>query len=111
MKNYLGNDKIENQYLTGQLTVTNRSPYNIYDLFPQIAVLNDKRTVARIIESVTHLPPGQSHTWDNIGPITIDSDAYDRFDFEDEQMFEIKDTNGRELPQDSVQMKMLSNKP
>ena len=105
------NDKIENQYLTGQLTVTNRSPYNIYDLFPQIAVLNDNRTVAKIFESVTHLPPGQIHTWNNIGPITIDSDAYDRFDFEDEQMFEIKDTNGRELPQDSVQMKMLSNKP
>ena len=105
------NDKIEDQYLTGQLTVMNRSPYDIYDLFPQIVVLNDNRTVAKIFESVTHLPPGQIHTWNNIGPITIDSDAYDRFDFEDEQMFEIKDTNGRELPQDSVQMKMLSNKP
>ena len=100
-------DQIENQFLSGKLTVINRSPYDVHNLMLSLVVLNEKRSVGEFFNTVTHLPPGQVHTWDIISH--LDSNDYDRFEFKDIMTINIKDQNGRELPDDSIQMKINYN--
>ncbi|MFL2866338.1 MAG: protein kinase domain-containing protein [Pirellulaceae bacterium] len=95
--------------LEGKLTVINRSPYDIYELWVSIAVLNGKRALGDISESVTHLPPGEVHAWDFFAH--LDDPNYDGFSInkELESFTEIKDQYGKKLPHDSIQMKLAFN--
>jgi len=100
-------DKVEHGFLTGKLTITNRSPYDIFNLALSIAVLNGRRNVGELFNTVNHLPPGEVHACDITS--VIDGSVYDHFDFKDVMTIKVKDENARELPDDSIQMKIASN--
>jgi hypothetical protein len=106
-------DQIENQRLTAKVTVRNRSPYDVHQLRAELAVLKGKRGLGVSLLQLTHLEPAGSHTWDNITTKQLDSDDYDGFGISPHEFYEaitkIKDQNGKELPNDNVQMKISYN--